>query len=66
MLYLRNRRNGKFDIRPCSHIPEKIKQLARVKDALIVSANFKCNRALRSHPLLILKKEGEVSAIWLT
>jgi len=38
MLDLRNRRNGKFEVRPCSHIPEKIKQLAREKDALIASA----------------------------
>jgi sarcosine oxidase delta subunit len=38
MLDLRNRSNGKADIRPCSHNPEKIKQLAREKDALIASA----------------------------
>jgi DNA-directed RNA polymerase subunit RPC12/RpoP len=38
MLDLRTRGNGKVDIRPCSHNPEKIKQLAREKDALIVSA----------------------------
>jgi hypothetical protein len=38
MLDLRNRGNGKIDIRPCSHNPEKIKQLAREKYALIVNA----------------------------
>jgi len=38
VLDLRNRHNGKFDVRPCSHNREKIKQFAREKDALIVSA----------------------------
>jgi hypothetical protein len=38
MLDLRNRHSGKFDIRPCSHDPEKIKQLALNKNAKIASA----------------------------
>jgi hypothetical protein len=38
VLDLRNRYTGKFEIRPCSHNEEKIKQFAREKDAIIASA----------------------------
>jgi glutaredoxin len=54
MLDLRNRRNGKFDVRPCSHNLEKIKQLAREKDALIVSAK----PGFEESPSINSKKRG--------
>jgi glutaredoxin len=54
MLDLRNRSSGKVDIRPCSHNPEKIKQFAREKNALIASAKPGFDKS----PSLNSKKRG--------